>query len=235
MHVHGGVHGFKSKKRRTTGLVFSLSAMYISFWSRTPLTYLRSHTHTHTSSLIPRCTHTVLAIFANTQHTHGADSLTISDRFLVLFLAICLKSDQRRETLTRKLSTRIDIRVDFYPIFLINNSLLFVITKFFLEIYFHMLSENVHLLSSYKDVPVFCQGVQKKKTTFFTKFCDGSHILYYCNRTNFRTQFNFVYFILLAESTKFSSIRKPYTYTSVSDTTVAVQKFIAYESHQTLE
>ena len=40
----------------------------------------------------------------------------------------------------------------------------------------------------------------------------------YCNRTNFHTRFNFVYFVLLAESTKFSSIRKPYTYTSVSDT-----------------
>ena len=57
----------------------------------------------------------------------------------------------------------------------------------------------------------------------------------YCNRTNFRTRFNFVYFVLLAESTKFSSIRKPYTYTSVSDTTVAVRKFLAYESRQTLE
>ena len=51
----------------------------------------------------------------------------------------------------------------------------------------------------------------------------------YCNRTNFHTQFNFV----LAESTKFSSIRKPYTYTSASDTTVAVRKFLAYESRQT--
>ena len=57
----------------------------------------------------------------------------------------------------------------------------------------------------------------------------------YCNRTNFRTRFNFVYFILLAESTKFSSVRKPYTYTSVSDTTVAVRKFLGYESRQTLE
>ena len=46
---------------------------------------------------------------------------------------------------------------------------------------------------------------------------------------------NFVYFVLLAESTKFSSIRKPYTYTSVSDTTVAVRKFLAYESWQALE
>ena len=51
----------------------------------------------------------------------------------------------------------------------------------------------------------------------------------------FRTRFNFVYFVLLAESAKFSSIRKPYTYTSVSDTTVAVRKFLAYESRQTLE
>ena len=57
----------------------------------------------------------------------------------------------------------------------------------------------------------------------------------YCNRTKFRTRFNFVYFVLLAESTKFSSIREPYTYRSVSDTTVAVRKFLAYESWQTLE
>ena len=57
----------------------------------------------------------------------------------------------------------------------------------------------------------------------------------YSNRTNFRTRFNFVYFVLLAESTKFSSIRKPYTYACVSDTKVAVWKFLAYESWQTLE
>ena len=57
----------------------------------------------------------------------------------------------------------------------------------------------------------------------------------YCNRTNFSTRFNFVYFVLLAESTKFSSVRKPYTNTSVSDTTVAVRKFLAYGSRQTLE
>ena len=58
---------------------------------------------------------------------------------------------------------------------------------------------------------------------------------HYCNRTNFRTRFNFVYFVLLAESTKFSSIRKPHTYACVSDTTVAVWKFLAYESWQMLE
>ena len=39
----------------------------------------------------------------------------------------------------------------------------------------------------------------------------------------------------LAESTKFSSIRKPCTYNSVCDTVLAVQKFIAYESSRTLE
>ena len=59
--------------------------------------------------------------------------------------------------------------------------------------------------------------------------------LKYCNRTNFHTRFNFVYFVLLAESTKFSSVRKPYMYTSVSATTIAVRKFLAYESRQTLE
>ena len=59
--------------------------------------------------------------------------------------------------------------------------------------------------------------------------------LWYCNRRNFRTRFNFVYFVLLAESTKFSSIWKPCTYTSAWDTTVAVRKFVAYESWGTLE
>ena len=63
-------------------------------------------------------------------------------------------------------------------------------------------------------------------------FYDKNVVLY---RTNFRTRFSFVYFVLLAESTKFSSIRKPYTYACVSGTTVAVRKFLAYESWQTLE
>ena len=48
-------------------------------------------------------------------------------------------------------------------------------------------------------------------------------------------RFNFVYFVLLAESTKFSSTRKPCPYTNVCDTTVAVRKLIAYESSRTLE
>ena len=56
----------------------------------------------------------------------------------------------------------------------------------------------------------------------------------YCKHRNFRTRFNFVYFVLLAESTKFSSIRKPCTYTSVRDTVLAVRKFIAYKSSRTL-
>ena len=64
---------------------------------------------------------------------------------------------------------------------------------------------------------------------------EGTKRQCYCNRTKFRTRFNFVYFVLLAGSAKFSSLRKPYTYTSVSDTTVAVRKFLAYESWQTLE
>ena len=57
----------------------------------------------------------------------------------------------------------------------------------------------------------------------------------YCNRRNFRTRFNFVYFVLLAESTKFSSILKQRTHTSVCDTALAVRKLIAYESSRTLE
>ena len=47
-------------------------------------------------------------------------------------------------------------------------------------------------------------------------------------------QFNFVLFVLSAESTKFSSIRKPCTYNSVCDTVLA-QKFIVYKSSRTLE
>ena len=54
----------------------------------------------------------------------------------------------------------------------------------------------------------------------------------YCNRRNFRTRFNFV---LSAESTKFNSMWKPCTYNSVCATFLAVQKFIAYDSSQTLE
>ena len=34
----------------------------------------------------------------------------------------------------------------------------------------------------------------------------------YCNRRKFRTRFNFIYFVLLADSTKFSSIQKLCTY-----------------------
>ena len=57
----------------------------------------------------------------------------------------------------------------------------------------------------------------------------------YCIRRNFRAQFNFVYFVLLAERTKFCSIRIPCTYTRVCSPALAVWKFIAYESLRTLE
>ena len=57
----------------------------------------------------------------------------------------------------------------------------------------------------------------------------------YCNRRNFSMRFNFVPFVLLAESTKISSIRKPCTYTSECDTALKVRKFIEYESSPTLE
>ena len=57
-------------------------------------------------------------------------------------------------------------------------------------------------------------------------------ITVYCNRRNFRTRFNFV---LLAESTKCSSIRKPCKYNSVCDTALAVRNFYAYESSRTPE
>ena len=57
----------------------------------------------------------------------------------------------------------------------------------------------------------------------------------YCNRRNFRTPFNFVLFLLSAESTKFCNVRKPCTQNSVSDTALAARKFIAYESSRTLE
>ena len=49
------------------------------------------------------------------------------------------------------------------------------------------------------------------------------------NRRNFHMRFNFMYFILLAESMKFiSSIRNPCTYTSVCDTALTERKFIVY-------
>ena len=57
----------------------------------------------------------------------------------------------------------------------------------------------------------------------------------YCHRRNFHARLNFVYFILLAESTKLSSIRKPCTHASVCDTALAVRIFVAYESSRTLE
>ena len=57
-----------------------------------------------------------------------------------------------------------------------------------------------------------------------------------CYRRNFRMQFNFVFFALLAESTKFSSTLKPrIIYQCVCDTALAVRKFIPYESSRTLE
>ena len=46
---------------------------------------------------------------------------------------------------------------------------------------------------------------------------------------------DFLFFVLLAESTKFCSIRKPYTFTSVCYAALAVQKFIANESPLTAE
>ena len=57
----------------------------------------------------------------------------------------------------------------------------------------------------------------------------------YWNRRNFHTRFNFVFFGLLAECMKFCSIQKPCTHTSVCDTVLAVQKFMAYESPRTPE
>ena len=60
-------------------------------------------------------------------------------------------------------------------------------------------------------------------------------VIVYFIRRNCRTRFNFVYFVLLAESTKFSSIWKLCTHTSVCDIAVAVRKFIAYESSGALE
>ena len=82
-----------------------------------------------------------------------------------------------------------------------------------------------------------CSTVDTKSLTQDTQFSEyHSHISSgYCNRRNFCTRFNFVFFVLLAESTKFYSIRKTYTYTSVCDTTLAVRKFVAYESPLTLE
>ena len=57
----------------------------------------------------------------------------------------------------------------------------------------------------------------------------------YCNRRNFRARFNFIYFVLLAESTKISSIQKPWTYLSVSDNAFAERKIVVYENSPTPE
>ena len=51
-----------------------------------------------------------------------------------------------------------------------------------------------------------------------------------CDHRDFHTRFNFVFFVLLAESMKFCGIRKPCTYTRVCDNGFVVQNFIAYES-----
>ena len=56
-----------------------------------------------------------------------------------------------------------------------------------------------------------------------------------CNRRKFYTRFNFVFFGILAKSTKFSSIRKLCTCTSVSDTALTARKLLAYEHLRTQE
>ena len=65
--------------------------------------------------------------------------------------------------------------------------------------------------------------------------CEFASEWWYCNRRYFRAQLNFVYFILLAESTKVSSIRKSWTHKIVCGTVLAVRKFNAYESSRTFE
>ena len=101
----------------------------------------------------------------------------------------------------------------------------------FLSLRLTLFKKKVVLLSTFVAAHVMvCSWLSVVRAILFKR-----GILFYCNHTNFRTWFNFVCFVLLAESTKFSSIRKPFTCTSVSDTTVAVRKFLAYESWQTLE
>ena len=65
-------------------------------------------------------------------------------------------------------------------------------------------------------------------STTLTQQWHKNHIktLAYCNRRNFHMRFKFVYFVLQADSTKFCSIRKPCTYTSICDTAPAVRKCI---------
>ena len=61
-------------------------------------------------------------------------------------------------------------------------------------------------------------------------------ITVYCNRRKFLMQFNFVYFALLAERTKFIVAYESHAHiTSVCDTALAVRKCIAYERSRTLE
>ena len=102
---------------------------------------------------------------------------------------------------------------------------------------------------------VACEGIlfsyaQKylwsEREPWFWTFLFGlfSHIAILCrwwaiyrhwNRRNLCTRFNFVIFVLLAESTTFCSLRKPYTYTSVCNTAGVVRKLKAYEGPRMLE
>ena len=61
-----------------------------------------------------------------------------------------------------------------------------------------------------------------------------SQVLLYWKRRNFHTQINFVYLVLLAERTEFSSIWKSCVYTFVCESVLAVRKFIANESLRVL-
>ena len=54
---------------------------------------------------------------------------------------------------------------------------------------------------------------------------DCHAIIFYFTRRNFRTRFNFVYFVLFAERTKFSGIPKPCKRTSLCETTLVVLNF----------
>ena len=90
----------------------------------------------------------------------------------------------------------------------------------------------------YPPIIVFCHSAMCHTTlsrAHYPALLPSRLAMEYCNRRNFRTRFHFVFFILLAESTKFCRIHKPYTCTGEFDTALEERKFIAHGRPQTLE
>ena len=84
-------------------------------------------------------------------------------------------------------------------------------------------------------------GLSQTRANHYLATCSGCvsafFTSFYCNRRNFCTRFNFVFFffVLLAEDTKFSSIRKPCMNTSVCDMTPLYENFCDYSINSVLQ